>query len=546
MTGISAGSQGNQVGTDQAPIDPLLAPLGDSGGPTATMALLPGSPAIGGGTADGAPTTDQRGQPRAGHIDIGAFQSQGFTLTPVAGSSPQSAAVGQPLAHPLAVTVTAVNPVEPVDGGVVTFAAPTTGASAALSAASATIAGGQAAVPATANQTPGPYTASATAAGAASASFTLTNTAALRLVPTIPRDVRDVVDDLASLRAAIAYADSHPGPDTITFDPAAFAAGPLTITLTGGPLVLTDPATTTILGPGAGLLTLSGGGTGGVFIIRGGSVAIAGLTITGGSADRGGGLRNDGGAVALSGCTIAGNSAVSGGGLANDGGALTLTDCTVSGNTASGQGGGLANDGGALSLTGCVVSGNAARFGGGLFSTGAAALTDVLVRGNRARFGGGVASFGPLALTGVTIRGNTGRAGRGLFDSRPAIPTRHSPPARRPAGTWPAATRAGDDRIGGAPLQAPAGDSGGPTGILALSPGFWSAAKKRPRGPLREAGSTPRVDPRPPGAARGAAHGTMGPTSVSDTRRATLTRRRSPGAGRGWDHVSTGSREKTS
>jgi parallel beta-helix repeat protein len=34
MTGISEGSQGNQVGTAQAPIDPLLAPLGDSGGLT--------------------------------------------------------------------------------------------------------------------------------------------------------------------------------------------------------------------------------------------------------------------------------------------------------------------------------------------------------------------------------------------------------------------------------------------------------------------------------------------------------------------------------
>ena len=50
MSGINDGSQGNQVGTAQAPIDPLMAPLGNYGGPTFTMALLPGSPAIGGGT----------------------------------------------------------------------------------------------------------------------------------------------------------------------------------------------------------------------------------------------------------------------------------------------------------------------------------------------------------------------------------------------------------------------------------------------------------------------------------------------------------------
>src|SRR5262249_4464051 len=56
---------------------PLLAPLGDYGGPTQTIALLPGSPAIGGGTTTGAPATDQRGVQRSGHVDIGAFQSRG-------------------------------------------------------------------------------------------------------------------------------------------------------------------------------------------------------------------------------------------------------------------------------------------------------------------------------------------------------------------------------------------------------------------------------------------------------------------------------------
>ena len=67
---------GDQVGTAASPIDPLLAPLGDYGGPTQTMALRTGSPAIGKGVAIAGLTTDQRGfaldspQP-----DIGAFQS---------------------------------------------------------------------------------------------------------------------------------------------------------------------------------------------------------------------------------------------------------------------------------------------------------------------------------------------------------------------------------------------------------------------------------------------------------------------------------------
>ncbi len=53
-----------------------LGPLADNGGPTLTMALLPGSPAINAGTASGAPATDQRGVPRpqGAGVDIGAFE----------------------------------------------------------------------------------------------------------------------------------------------------------------------------------------------------------------------------------------------------------------------------------------------------------------------------------------------------------------------------------------------------------------------------------------------------------------------------------------
>jgi len=42
MTGLSDGVNGNQVGSADAPIDPLLGPLQNNGGPTRTHALLPG------------------------------------------------------------------------------------------------------------------------------------------------------------------------------------------------------------------------------------------------------------------------------------------------------------------------------------------------------------------------------------------------------------------------------------------------------------------------------------------------------------------------
>ena len=59
-------------------LDPLLGPLASNGGPTQTQALLAGSPAINAGNDVGAPPTDQRGFPRVGVSDIGAFEFQGL------------------------------------------------------------------------------------------------------------------------------------------------------------------------------------------------------------------------------------------------------------------------------------------------------------------------------------------------------------------------------------------------------------------------------------------------------------------------------------
>ena len=54
--------------------DPLLGPSGNYGGPTQTMPLLPGSPAIDAGTATGAPSTDAR-LGRVAPVNIGAYES---------------------------------------------------------------------------------------------------------------------------------------------------------------------------------------------------------------------------------------------------------------------------------------------------------------------------------------------------------------------------------------------------------------------------------------------------------------------------------------
>ncbi len=72
--------------TDLLNVNPLLGPLQNNGGPTLTMALLPGSPAIDAGDNTDAPDWDQRGEgfPRIvnGIIDIGAFEVQADRAAP--------------------------------------------------------------------------------------------------------------------------------------------------------------------------------------------------------------------------------------------------------------------------------------------------------------------------------------------------------------------------------------------------------------------------------------------------------------------------------
>ena len=79
----------------------------------------------------------------------------------------------------------------------------------------------------------------------------------------------------------------------ITFDPAVFSS-PTTITLTGSQAPTLEQyggAGTSITGPGATLLSISGNHASQVFTVASGvSASMSGLTITGGIASYGGGL----------------------------------------------------------------------------------------------------------------------------------------------------------------------------------------------------------------------------------------------------------------
>src|SRR5208337_1462029 len=259
LIGKTDGSSGwvssDLTGTIAQPLNPLLAPLGNYGGPTQTMALLPGSPAINAGDNSLIPaglTTDQRGPgfPRivGGTVDIGAFESSGFTIAVTSGSG-QSANITEPFANPLVVTVTANKSFEPVAGGQVTFTAPTSGASAPLSVNPATIAAdGTASTTPTANASAGSYAVTAAATGVTDpASFSLTNVASL--VVNTTSDSAYTAPGVNTIRLAITYANSFTtGTPTITFDPTVFASAQ-TIILTGGQLELSNTSgTETITG----------------------------------------------------------------------------------------------------------------------------------------------------------------------------------------------------------------------------------------------------------------------------------------------------------
>jgi predicted outer membrane repeat protein len=95
--GLANGVNGNLVGV----INPGLGALATNGGPTPTIALLPGSPAINAGTSADGVTTDQRGLPRDGQPDIGAFEFQGG---PPAFTSANSATFATSLANTFTVT----------------------------------------------------------------------------------------------------------------------------------------------------------------------------------------------------------------------------------------------------------------------------------------------------------------------------------------------------------------------------------------------------------------------------------------------------------
>jgi hypothetical protein len=122
--------------------DPRFGALGNYGGSTPTLSLLPGSSAINAGDSRYCTATDQRGvaRPQDWACDMGAYEARPFTLTKTGGDY-QRTTTNTAFATPLGVRVSSAYG-DPVDGGVVTFRAPSSGASVVPQTSTATIASG--------------------------------------------------------------------------------------------------------------------------------------------------------------------------------------------------------------------------------------------------------------------------------------------------------------------------------------------------------------------------------------------------------------------
>jgi predicted outer membrane repeat protein len=245
-----------------------------------------------------------------------------------------------------------------------------------------------------------------------------------------------------SLRAEIAAVKNG---DTIVFAP---SLNGQTITLTSGELIIQHSLT--IVGPGAGNLTISGNFASRVFEVgqkqsKATTVTLSGLTIcngvahdgfgggaienfvdltvsnctlTGNSAPDGGAIDNIGYTMTVSGCTLSGNSAAFAGGAIDTKNAVTVINCTISGNTAA-QGGGISFDIGTLTVDHCTVSGNiATSAGGGIYTRTYGTVTiknSSMITGNTAPlgFGADVINQSVLYLDSTSTIG--------ILDGNPAV-----------------------------------------------------------------------------------------------------------------------------
>jgi CSLREA domain-containing protein len=305
-------------------------------------------------------------------------------------------------------------------------------------------------------------------------------------------------DGDCSLRDAVSLANANGEADTITLPAGTYLInipGPFPNPDEDGNLNgdLDIASEITINGAGQDVTIIDGANDERVFeALPGANLTITGVTVQNGNAQflpSGGGIYSNNATLTMEGCTVSGNSADWGGGIWKKGTA-TLTDCTISGNTATADYvGGIENNDGLLTLDGCTISGNTSAVGaGGLCNDNSARLValNCTISGNTAATGGGGAAFfsSDAELSFVTVTNNTADSdgngsgnGGGIWNNDPALIIKNSIIAGNTdrggeaddiAG---AVTYEGDNVIGGDPLLGPLQNNGGMTDTHALLAG---------------------------------------------------------------------------
>lgn len=164
---------------------------------------------------------------------------------------------------------------------------------------------------------------------------------------------------------------------------------------------------------------------GGIYVTKG-DVTIANATLTGNTAQNGGGIYTYGdgtlGNVTITNATFSQNKATSGsgGGLFVHTGDLKITKkATFTGNTASSTGGGIYTTAGNVIITDAELESNTATTsGGGIYATnGDVTITNATLTGNSANSGGGIYTLGNGTLGNVTITNATFNQNKALSGS---------------------------------------------------------------------------------------------------------------------------------
>lgn len=200
----------------------------------------------------------------------------------------------------------------------------------------------------------------------------------------------------------VTQANANAG-STIQFDSSLYGQ---TITLSS---TLPITSSMTITGPGANLLTISGGNAVRILTVNNpsGTVTISGVTLADGYVGGGAAILNSG-TLLLSNCTFAGNVAGNGGAISNLG-TVTVNGCTFSANTAQNLGGAIYNEG-AVAVTNSTFAGNTASSGGSIrMDSGTLTVSNSTISANVASSGGGGIEIngGTLTLNNSIVAGNT-------------------------------------------------------------------------------------------------------------------------------------------